>query len=67
MKGINKTAGYRLKPDLSQQTELKTIKITPISASKIYFDDQEKKNDMPICEVKMRFYGLKKDFSFNTD
>ena len=61
MKGSKITAGYRLKPNFSEHNELKFKKITPISASKIYFDDQEKKNETPVCQIKMRFFGLSKD------
>lgn len=66
--GTNLTKGYRLKPDLENIPE-KDIKvaITPISASKIYFNNPKKRNQVPNCQVRMKFFGLSKDLKKNVE
>ena len=60
LKGINKCAGYRLKPILNPDVKLQKLKITPISASRIYYDDQRKKDEIPSVHLRMKFFGIRK-------
>jgi hypothetical protein len=61
-KGMNKTAGYRMKPLLpSENSELKEISITPISATKIYYNNRSEISLLPPCQIRMKFYCCSTD------
>ena len=62
MKGSAQTAGYRLKPQiLPEPFKEQNISITPLSASRIYFNDRKRKDEIPAVEVKMRYFGVIRD------
>lgn len=65
-KGINKSPGYRMKPVIpAPGSKINEIRITPYSASKIYFNKTDMKEQTPPCQIRMRLYCYSGDIEFN--
>lgn len=65
-RGMNNVIGYREKPNMTVSNQRTTkVFLTPLSAEKIYYNDMERKTQMPVCQVKMRLFCFREDIKPN--